>query len=202
MLPYVQPDPVLQRKLEEVGLRHCDAARVADRQRSRPQAAPHDRDHDRAGRGAGDRRRRAGRAVAGGRVHGARRRRACSSTRRSRCADDPVAMARAFRLGVEAGRAARLAGLIEESRGGETVEPDHRSRQPVKVVVNGRAGRRRGRARRLPRCSSSSALAGPYALVERNGEPVERERLRRARARGGRRARCRPARRRWIAGST
>jgi thiazole synthase len=29
-------------------------------------------------------------------------------------AEDPVAMARAFRLAVEAGRAARLAGLIEE----------------------------------------------------------------------------------------
>ena len=30
-------------------------------------------------------------------------------------ADDPVAMAQAFKLGVEAGRAAQLAGLIEES---------------------------------------------------------------------------------------
>jgi thiazole synthase len=30
-------------------------------------------------------------------------------------ADDPVAMARAFKLAVEAGHAARLAGLIEES---------------------------------------------------------------------------------------
>jgi thiazole synthase len=35
-------------------------------------------------------------------------------------ADDPAAMARAFRLAVEAGRAARLAGLIEEH---ETAEP-------------------------------------------------------------------------------
>ena len=32
-------------------------------------------------------------------------------------ADDPAAMARAFRLGVEAGRSARLAGLIEEREG-------------------------------------------------------------------------------------
>jgi thiazole synthase len=31
-------------------------------------------------------------------------------------AGDPVAMARAFALGVEAGRAAHLAGLIDESR--------------------------------------------------------------------------------------
>jgi thiazole synthase len=30
-------------------------------------------------------------------------------------ADDPVAMAQAFKLGVEAGRTAWLAGLIEES---------------------------------------------------------------------------------------
>ena len=30
-------------------------------------------------------------------------------------ADDPVAMAQAFKMAVEAGRAARLAGLIEES---------------------------------------------------------------------------------------
>jgi thiazole synthase len=35
-------------------------------------------------------------------------------------AADPVAMAHAFRLGVEAGRAARLAGLIDES---ETARP-------------------------------------------------------------------------------
>jgi thiazole synthase len=35
-------------------------------------------------------------------------------------ADDPAAMAHAFRLAVEAGRSARLAGLIEER---ETAEP-------------------------------------------------------------------------------
>jgi thiazole synthase len=35
-------------------------------------------------------------------------------------ADDPVAMARAFRLAVEAGRAARLAGIMDEQ---ETAVP-------------------------------------------------------------------------------
>ncbi len=38
-------------------------------------------------------------------------------------ADDPAAMARAFRLGVEAGRAARLAGLIEEHETAEASSP-------------------------------------------------------------------------------
>jgi len=38
-------------------------------------------------------------------------------------ADDPVAMARAFRLAVEAGRAARLAGLIEERATAEPSSP-------------------------------------------------------------------------------
>ncbi len=75
VLPYVLPDPVLQKKLEAAGLRRRDAARGADRQRARPQAAPHDRDHDRAGRGAGRRRRRSRCALARRRVHGARRRR-------------------------------------------------------------------------------------------------------------------------------
>jgi thiazole synthase len=38
-------------------------------------------------------------------------------------ADDPAAMARAFRLGVEAGRAARLAGLIEARETAEASSP-------------------------------------------------------------------------------
>lgn len=38
-------------------------------------------------------------------------------------ANDPVAMARAFRLAVEAGRAARLAGLIEEQEAGRASSP-------------------------------------------------------------------------------
>ena len=50
-------------------------------------------------------------------------------------ADDPAAMARAFRLGVEAGRAARLAGLIEESRDGRGLEPDHAASSRVVTVT-------------------------------------------------------------------
>jgi thiazole synthase len=38
-------------------------------------------------------------------------------------ADDPVEMARAFRLGVEAGRVARLAGLIEEQEAATPSSP-------------------------------------------------------------------------------
>jgi thiazole synthase len=45
-------------------------------------------------------------------------------------ADDAVAMARAFKLAVEAGRAARLAGLIEES---EVARPS----SPITGLVSG-----------------------------------------------------------------
>jgi thiazole synthase len=38
-------------------------------------------------------------------------------------ADDPVAMARAFRLAVDAGRTARGAGLIEERENAEPSSP-------------------------------------------------------------------------------
>ena len=78
VLPYVQPDPVLQRKLEAVGCATVMPLAVADRQRPRAEAPARDRDHGRAGRGARRRRRRPRRALARRRVHGARRRRACS----------------------------------------------------------------------------------------------------------------------------
>ena len=45
-------------------------------------------------------------------------------------ADDPVAMAQAFKMAVEAGRAARLAGLIEES---EVARPS----SPITGLVSG-----------------------------------------------------------------
>jgi len=38
-------------------------------------------------------------------------------------ARDPIEMARAFRLGVEAGRGAHLAGLIEEREAAEATSP-------------------------------------------------------------------------------
>ena len=89
-------------------------------------------------------------------------------------ADDPAAMAQAFKLAVEAGRAARLAGLIEESESGQAVEPDHRSRQQVKVIVNSREVDVEADAT-VAALLEQLGVAGPYALVERNGEPVERD---------------------------
>jgi thiazole synthase len=113
VLPYVFPDPVLQKRLEEVG---CAAVM--------PLAAP-------IGSGRGLKLRYAIRLMAeqaevplvvdaglGAPSHAAEAMELGAdavlvNTAIARAAD-PVAMARAFRLGVEAGRAAFLAGLIEE----------------------------------------------------------------------------------------
>jgi len=114
VLPYVQPDPVLQRKLEEAGcatvmplaspigsarglkLRHtieimieqAEAPVIVDAGLGAPSQAAESMELGADGVLVNT-------AIA--------------------LADDPVAMARAFKLAVEAGRAARLAGLIEES---------------------------------------------------------------------------------------
>jgi thiazole synthase len=119
VLPYVLPDPVLQRKLEAVG---CAAVM--------PLASP-------IGSGRGLKLRhtieimveQAQVPVVVDAGLGAPSQAAESlelgadavlvNTAIAR-ADDPAAMARAFRLAVEAGRTARLAGLIEER---ETAEP-------------------------------------------------------------------------------
>ena len=113
VLPYVFPDPVLQKKLEEVG---CAAVM--------PLAAP-------IGSGRGLKLRYAIRLMAeqaqvplvvdaglGAPSHAAEAMElgadavlVNTAIAQSR---DPVAMARAFRLGVEAGRAAYLAGVIDE----------------------------------------------------------------------------------------
>lgn len=119
VLPYVQPDPVLQKKLEEAG-----CATVM------PLAAP-------IGTGRGLKLRHTIEimieqaevpvivdAGLGAPSHAAE----CLELGADgvlvntaiALASEPVAMARAFRLAVEAGRAARLAGLIEES---ETARP-------------------------------------------------------------------------------
>ena len=89
-------------------------------------------------------------------------------------AADPVAMARAFRLGVEAGRSGYLAGLMDEQRGGLSLEPARGDDlDTVTVTVNGRP----------QDVASGESVAGllallglqsRYALVERNGEPVAR----------------------------
>jgi thiazole synthase len=119
VLPYVMPDPVLQRRLEEVG---CAAVM--------PLAAP-------IGSGRGLKLRHAIEIMVeqksvpvvvdaglGSPSHAAAALELGAdavlvNTAIAR-AGDPVEMARAFRLGVEAGRAAYLAGLIE---GRETAEP-------------------------------------------------------------------------------
>jgi thiazole synthase len=113
VLPYVFPDPVLQKKLEEVG---CSAVM--------PLAAP-------IGSGRGLKLRYALRLMAeqaevplvvdaglGAPSHAAEAMElgadAVLVNTAIAQARDPVAMARAFRLGVEAGRAAYLAGVIDE----------------------------------------------------------------------------------------
>ena len=119
VLPYVLPDPVLQRKLEAVG---CAAVM--------PLASP-------IGSGSGLKLRHTIEIMVeqaevpvvvdaglGAPSHAAEALELGAdavlvNTAIAR-ADDPAAMARAFRLGVEAGRTARLAGLIEER---ETAEP-------------------------------------------------------------------------------
>jgi thiazole synthase len=129
VLPYVQPDPVLQKKLEEAG-----CATVM------PLAAP-------IGTGRGLRLRHAIEimieqaevplvvdAGLGAPSHAAE----CMELGADAVlvntaigmADDPPAMAHAFKLGVEAGRAARLAGLVDES---ETARPS----SPITGLVAG-----------------------------------------------------------------
>ena len=81
VLPYTNDDPVLARKLEEVGLRGGDAAGLADRHRpGHPQPAQH-RDDRRGGRGAGGARRRHRHRVRGRAGHGAGLRRRAAGHR-------------------------------------------------------------------------------------------------------------------------
>jgi thiazole synthase len=122
VLPYVMPDPVLQRKLEEVG---CAAVM--------PLAAP-------IGSGRGLKLRYAIEIMVeqasvpvvvdaglGSPSHAAEAMELGAdavlvNTAIAR-ATDPAEMARAFRLGVEAGRTAYLAGLIEEREAAEASSP-------------------------------------------------------------------------------
>jgi thiazole synthase len=114
VLPYVQPDPVLQKKLEEAGcatvmplaspigsgrglkLRHT--IEIMIEQAEVPVIVD-------AGLGAPSQAAESMELGADGVL----------VNTAIALADDPVAMAQAFRMAVEAGRAARLAGLIEES---------------------------------------------------------------------------------------
>jgi thiazole synthase len=122
VLPYVLPDPVLQKKLEEVGcatvmplaapigsgrgLKLVDTIKIMVEQAEVPLVVD-------AGLGAPSH-------AAGAMELGADA--VLVNTAIAR-ADDPVAMAHAFRLAVEAGREAFLAGLIEEQTRAEASSP-------------------------------------------------------------------------------
>src|SRR5262245_33870204 len=122
VLPYMLPDPVLARKLEEVGcatvmplaspigsgwgLKLRETIEIMVEERSVPVVVD-------AGLGAPSH-------AAAAMELGAD---AVLVNTAIATADDPVAMARAFRLAVEAGRAARLAGLIEERAAAEPSSP-------------------------------------------------------------------------------
>ena len=70
VLPYINADPVLAKRLQDVGVRHGHAARLAHRLESRhPDARPNPH-HHRAGHRAGGRGCRAGRAEPRGRGDG------------------------------------------------------------------------------------------------------------------------------------
>jgi len=122
VLPYMLPDPVLARKLEEVGcatvmplaspigsgwgLKLEETIRIVIEQAEVPVIVD-------AGLGAPSH-------AAAAMELGADA--VLVNTAIAR-AGDPVAMARAFKLGVEAGRAARLAGLMERASGAEASSP-------------------------------------------------------------------------------
>jgi thiazole synthase len=119
VLPYMLPDPVLAKRLEEAGcatvmplaapigsgrgLKLRDAIRIMVEQAQVPVVVD-------AGLGAPS---HAAEAMELGAD-------AVLVNTAIACADDPVEMARAFRLAVEAGRAARLAGVMDEQ---ETAVP-------------------------------------------------------------------------------
>jgi thiazole synthase len=127
VLPYVQPDPILQKKLEAVGcatvmplaapigtgrgLKLRSAIAIMIEQAEVPLIVD-------AGLGAPSQAAESMELGADGVL----------VNTAIGLADDPVEMARAFKLAVEAGRAARLAGLIEES---ETARPS----SPITGVI-------------------------------------------------------------------
>ena len=116
-------------------------------------------------------------------------------------ADDPAAMAHAFRLAVEAGRTARLAGLIEEHETAEPSSPLGGLATPVvNVTVNGRVRPRR-RVRRsatlLERLGWPRSTRWWSGTASRSSAPA----MRRPAWRTATASRC-PPRRRWIVAST
>ena len=157
VLPYVIPDPVLAKKLEEVGcatvmplaapigsgrgLKLRDAIRIIIEQAEVPVVVD-------AGLGSPS---HAAEAMELGAD-------AVLVNTAIAHAADPVAMARAFALGVEAGRAAFLAGCHGGARDGAAVEPGRRGSSPRRERLHrqrheprARAGRDRRAAARAPR---------------------------------------------------
>ena len=173
MLPYVQPDPVLQKKLEEAGcatvmplaspigsgrglkLRHT--IEIMIEQAEVPVIVD-------AGIGAPSQAAESMELGADGVL----------VNTAIALADDPVAMAEAFKLAVEAGRAGAARRADRGVGDGEAVEPDLRPRRRMKVIVNGRGVDVEADAT-VAALLEQLGVAGPYALVERNGEPVERD---------------------------
>ena len=171
VLPYVLPDPVLQKKLEEVGcatvmplaapigtgrgLKLRDTIRIMVEQAEVPLVVD-------AGLGSPS---HAAEAMEMGADA------VLVNTAIAR-AGDPVAMARAFRLAVEA--AGRLRGRDHGGAGaGPAVEPG-RGNGLNSIVVNGKTRPCRRATRSRP--AERLGLGARYALVERNGELVERSR--------------------------
>ena len=123
VLPYIGADPVLAKRLEEAGCATVMPLGLVDR--LEPGAADPRRgaDHPGAGDGAGRGRRRARRAVARGRVHGDGVRRGAGEHGDRRGAGPGRDGPGAFRLGVEAGRRAFLAGRAPERYSAEASSP-------------------------------------------------------------------------------
>ena len=89
-------------------------------------------------------------------------------------ASDPVAMARAFALGVEAGRAALPRRRDGGARDRSAVQPDHGPGHAVTTcTVNGH-DHELEHGETVERLIERLGLGARFTLVERNGEPVER----------------------------
>ena len=127
-------------------------------------------------------------------------------------ADDPAAMAGAFK-GARRGRPRRPPRRAD--RGARERRDFQSGRRPRSTAVRDGAeykGAGWSPSTAAPRTTEPGetieslldrfGLAARYALVERNGEPVERDRYGETAARGGRQACGRPSGRGWIAGST
>ena len=186
VLPYVLPDPVLQKKLEEVGcatvmplaapigsgrgLKLRDSIRIMVEQAEVPLVVD-------AGLGSPSH-------AAESMELGADA--VLVNTAIAR-AGDPVAMARAFRLAVEAGRSGVSGGDHGGGRRGGGLEPARR-RGPRAVTASVRVNGQEQRfadGETVAGLLERLGLGASYALVERNGEPVERARYEEVRLEDG-----------------